>query len=97
MNAESNPPLETPRAPEDGGLWVRLVVAFMICAALAWLCYRVLPRAGVDVPWWVPVLCFVVILITTLVRRAGEEGEGEEGPGIAGRIGPGESSEDAAP
>lgn len=84
-------PLPHADASDDPYLWARLVVAFVICAGLAWLCYRVLPRVGVDVPWWVPVLCFGVILVTMMVRRAGEREGAEEGGehrAVAGRIGP---------
>ena len=88
-------PLETKqdRPSDDPYLWARLLVAFVVCAGLAWLCYQVLPRIGFDVPWWVPVLCFGVILAATLAHRGAEkratesdENDGDH-PDIAGRIG----------
>ena len=50
-------------------------------------------------PWWVPVLCFGVILVTMVLRRAGERAEsgGEEESGVAGRIGQGMGPRDEAP
>lgn len=66
-------------SPEDRGFFVRLFVGFLVSAALAWVCYGVLPRWGVDLPWWVPLLGFAVIVVALLAQRAaeGEEGEGE--------------------
>lgn len=82
--------VERPESPEDRSLWARLIVSFVLCAGLAWLCYRVLPRFGVDTPWWVPVLVFLIILGAAVFRRAaGEEERGEsENEGVVGRIGP---------
>jgi hypothetical protein len=85
---EETAPIAPRRPSDDPHLWMRLVVAFVMCAGLAWLCYRVLPRAGVDVPWWVPVMCFVVILVATLVRRSGEHSGESDEEGVIGRIGP---------
>lgn len=89
--------------PSDKKLGRRLFVAFLLCSGLALICWRVLPRAGVLVPWYMPVLGFAIILFSTLAPRldpgegkdddeghggsGGEPGEGDDP--VAGRIGPG--------
>jgi hypothetical protein len=85
--AADEPPRREPS--DDPYLWLRLVVAFVICTGLAWVCYSVLPRIGVDAPWWVPVLCFGIILAAAVLRRAAEPQQADSGEsGVAGRIGP---------
>ena len=44
----------------------RLFIALLICVGLAVLCWKVLPRFSVDIPWWVPVSGFVVILFASV-------------------------------
>lgn len=87
---ESPPSPESP--PQDRGVWKRLAVAFVLILGVAWLCYWLLPRVGADVPWWVPILCFLVIVASVIVRRldSGDDGQDQDGDGgVAGRIGPG--------
>jgi hypothetical protein len=73
----------------DTGLAWRLLVAGILSALLAVVCWVLLPRAGVDLPWFVPVLAFAVILAGALARaqepsidEVGDNGD------VAGRIGP---------
>jgi hypothetical protein len=48
-------------------LYRRLSVAALVIAALAALCWLVLPRIGVDIPWWIPVIGFVVIVLSAVL------------------------------
>jgi hypothetical protein len=84
----------------DKALFRRLFVAFLLTAGLALVCIKALPAAGVDVPWYVPVLGFAVILVSVLARRveegAGDDEDGDDGD-IAGRIGPGGDPDDEHP
>lgn len=82
----------------ERGVGRRLFAAFILCAVLALVCWKVLPGAGVAVPWYVPVLGFGIIFFSVLARRldaGGEEepGEDQDNGGVAGRIGPGEPSD----
>jgi hypothetical protein len=52
---------------EHQSLWVRLFVAFVVCGAVAWVCYRILPSVGIDVPWWIPLLGFLIITLGAVV------------------------------
>lgn len=77
-------------AAAERGVGKRLFAAFVLCAGLALVCWKLLPAAGVLVPWFVPVLGFAVIFISVLARRldAGESGDDDETQnGVAGRIG----------
>jgi hypothetical protein len=74
-----------------GPLARRLFVAAVLIVLIALVCWLLLPRAGVHVPWWVPVLAFAVILVAA-AARAGEPGTEDdeqppESPDVAGRIG----------
>lgn len=63
---------------EIGSLARRLFVAFLLIVLTALVCWLVLPKAGVDVPWWVPVVAFVLIAAAALLRSAEtESGESE--------------------
>lgn len=56
----------------------RLFVAILLCGATALVCWKALPRIGFDVPWWVPLVCFVVIAFSTLATM--ERDEEPDGP-----------------
>lgn len=45
----------------------RLVIAFAISVLAAVLCWFVLPSLHVPIPWWVPLLAFVVIAAPTVL------------------------------
>lgn len=40
----------------------RLLIAFFLIVGVSLLCWLVLPRVGYDVPWWLPMLGYVIIL-----------------------------------
>jgi hypothetical protein len=77
---------------ERWALAKRLFVAALLSVAIALVCWLLLPRAGMYVPWYVPVVAFVIIAITAVMRvneigdDDGDE-EDENPPDVAGRIG----------
>jgi hypothetical protein len=52
----------------EPGTWRRLWVAFALIVVLALAFYYLLPKLHVDIPWFVPVLAFAVIFVSTLLR-----------------------------
>jgi hypothetical protein len=44
----------------------RLLIAFVLVAILTVACMYVLPKAHVDLPWFVPVLGYLVIVVGVL-------------------------------
>jgi hypothetical protein len=58
----------------------RLLIAFLVIAFTAILCWKVLPRIGVDVPWWVPFVGFGVILFATLGTMGRAESPVDDDP-----------------
>ena len=48
----------------------RLVVALVLIVVLAVVCFGVLPAIGMNLPTWVPVLTFAVIVIGALLSAA---------------------------
>lgn len=60
----------------------RLFVALVLIGATALACWRLLPRWGIDVPWWVPLICFGVIAFSTLatIERESDD-QADEEPG----------------
>lgn len=79
-----------------GGLARRLLVASIFCIIIAVACWWLLPRVGMEIPFYVPLVCFAVIVFGAILR--GEEADGDDGeedePEIAGRIGDGEDFND---
>lgn len=78
-----------------------MLVAFTLCALLAAACWWLLPRAGVYIPAYIPLLGFVVIFIAAALLLAPElraERDDDKPAGwddaIAGHI---ESGDDDAP
>lgn len=62
----------------------RLFIAFLLIAGVSLLCWLVLPRVGFDVPWWLPLLGYVIILggavapeIEAALERRRSRAEGE--------------------
>ncbi|MBX3321913.1 MAG: hypothetical protein KF757_02870 [Phycisphaeraceae bacterium] len=55
------------RAADSGGLLRRLVVSFVLLAAVAVVCFVVLPSRGIYVPPMIPLLGFVVIVVGTVL------------------------------
>jgi hypothetical protein len=45
----------------------RLFIAFLCSAALALVCWLILPLIGVWAPWWLPLLIFAVIAVSTIL------------------------------
>lgn len=45
----------------------RLIIAFALSVLIAMLCWFVLPSIGVPIPWWVPLLAFLVIAAPALL------------------------------
>lgn len=65
------------------GLIRRLFVAFVLIGLTALACWKLAPRLGMDVPWWVPVTCFAIIVVGTfgIARSEGREPEEDmDGP-----------------
>jgi CHASE2 domain-containing sensor protein len=74
--------------PEILALARRLLIAAGIIVLIVLATWG-LNRAGVWVPWWVPVLAFAVIVIAALARaREAMADEVDESNDIAGRIKP---------
>lgn len=48
----------------------RLVVALVLIVALAVVCFGVLPAVGMNLPTWVPILTFAVIVVGALLSAA---------------------------
>lgn len=82
-------------AESMGAVTRRLLVAGLLSAAIAGVCWWLLPKAGMYVPWYVPVLAFIVITIAALARAAevgDDDGDADDAndpgpPDVAGRIG----------
>ena len=75
---------------ETKGLGKRLLVAGLISVAIAAICWWLLPQAHIDVPWYVPIVAFGVMLAAALLgaRDAQDLDDGQDDdPDIAGRIG----------
>lgn len=93
MEHGTDPPKRPANAPQALGATLRrLFIAGLLSAAIAVVCWLVLPRAGVYVPWYVPVMAFAVIVVAALMRVAeigGDDGDDEDDapPDVAGRIG----------
>jgi hypothetical protein len=52
----------------EPGTWRRLFIAFMLIVGLALAFYYLLPGVWLAIPWYVPVLAFGVIVLSTLLR-----------------------------
>ena len=52
----------------EPGTWRRLFIAFMVILGLALAFYYLLPRVGLAIPWYVPLLAFAVIVVSTVLR-----------------------------
>jgi hypothetical protein len=52
----------------EPGTWRRLFIAFMVIVGLALAFYYLLPKAGLLIPWYVPILAFAVIVVSTVLR-----------------------------
>ena len=50
----------------------RLSIAFFLIALVSLACWYVLPKAGVDLPWFVPMLGYAVILFGTAIPMVEE-------------------------
>lgn len=61
-------------------LFKRLSFALVLILVTALVCWRVLPRFGFHVPWWVPLAGFVVIALAALATIEREEDPGPGGP-----------------
>jgi uncharacterized membrane protein YbhN (UPF0104 family) len=53
--------------PEREGLGQRLFVGFLIAVLAALACWWGGPKLGLDVPWFVPVVAFAIIVIATVL------------------------------
>jgi len=51
---------------------LRLVIAFVLCSIAAFACWFILPRFGLDLPWWVPLLAYAPMAISVLMMKASE-------------------------
>jgi len=76
--------------PADKGVAQRLFIGFILIVAMVVVSWKILPAAGVYVPWYVPVLAFIVIIVSVLARRidAPVDDDDDDDTGIAGRIDP---------
>lgn len=57
---------EAPGVEEGTGTGRRLVIGFVLCCAIAGVCWVVLPRFGVWVPVWLPLGAFVLIVVASI-------------------------------
>ncbi len=88
---EPHPPAEPADGPPAPGLARRLLIGAGLCALVALACWLLLPRAGLYVPWYVPVLAFGVILIAAIAGGGAGAGGADGDSAVAGRIGPGDN------
>ncbi len=58
----------------------RLLLASFVIIVLVVVCWQVLPRLGVSIPWWVPVIGFVVIALSALLAPGLSESDDEDDP-----------------
>ena len=70
MRLVRDEPAPSPEAGDtvEPGTWRRLFIAFMVIIGLALAFYYLLPKAGLAIPWYVPVLAFAVIAVSTVLR-----------------------------
>jgi hypothetical protein len=61
-------------------LYRRLFIAAVVIAFLAALCWLLLPRIGVDIPWWIPVIGFIVIVLSALLAPGMSKDQDDEDP-----------------
>ena len=61
-------------------LYRRLFVALLVIIIFAALCWLLLPRLGVTIPWWVPVVGFAVIVASALLAPTMGPREDDDGP-----------------
>jgi uncharacterized membrane protein YbhN (UPF0104 family) len=53
--------------PERQGLGRRLFIGFLIAIGAALACWWGGPKLGLDVPWYVPVIAFGIIVVATIL------------------------------
>lgn len=61
-------------------MWKRLSIAFVVFAIVAVACYYVSPKIHVTIPWYLPMLAFVITMISavwTAPRQASDEDDRE--------------------
>jgi len=58
----------------------RLFIALLFIIAFAALCWLALPRLGVTIPWWVPVIGFAVIVVSALLAPSLSERRDDDDP-----------------
>lgn len=56
----------------------RLFLGFLLCCFTAVACFYLLPRLGVNVPWFVPMIAFVAIAGATAMATAQQPREGDD-------------------
>jgi hypothetical protein len=61
-------------------LYRRLLIAFFVIIVLALTCWLLLPSIGVDIPWWIPVIGFVVIVLSALLAPGMSKDAGDQDP-----------------
>jgi len=57
----------TADGPEREGVFRRLFIGFLIALAAALACWWLGPKLHLDLPWYVPVLAFGVIVVVTII------------------------------
>lgn len=81
--AEPSPEFDQPHRPRRPfltPLHKRLLIALVLIIAIALVCWKLLPLAHIDIPWWVPVLAFIVIVIAALATAREETTPDPGGP-----------------
>jgi uncharacterized membrane protein YbhN (UPF0104 family) len=53
--------------PEREGVFRRLFIGFLIAVLAALACWWLGPKLHLDLPWFVPVLAFGVIVVVTII------------------------------
>jgi hypothetical protein len=69
-----------PRAPFLTPLYKRLLISLGLIVVTAFVCWKLLPLAHIDIPWWVPILAFIAILAAALGTARDEDKHDPEGP-----------------
>ena len=69
-----------PRKPWLTPLHKRLLISLALIIAIALICWKLLPLAHIDIPWWVPILAFVAIVAAALGTAREETPSDPDGP-----------------
>ena len=63
----------------------RLFIAFFLIVLVTLACWYILPRVGVEFPWFVPMLCYLAIVGGTVIPMLEERSRRPPEPGPRNR------------